>query len=222
MDRQQLISEITFNVKNADIETLIKIKSLLPVKPLMTIRTPKPSPTPRVQSLGESIDIYTDGSSFTNDSNHPGGWGFVVYINGKMIEERYGGEKISTNNRMELTALERGLFYILGSEQGSISSVVFHIDSMYVINSFRGMTIEGGKIDYGRSWVGNWRKNNWNHKVNLSNKEIIIQIHDLILKVLKVGIELHFKHVPAHKGDIGNERADELAKKGCKMAEELD
>ncbi|NVN97222.1 ribonuclease HI, partial [Candidatus Nomurabacteria bacterium] len=60
--------------------------------------------------MNKHIEIYTDGSSLGNPG--PGGWGTVVVINGKIVEELGGHDKDTTNNRMELQAAIEALKYI--------------------------------------------------------------------------------------------------------------
>ena len=85
------------------------------------------------------IKIYSDGSCIGNPG--PGGWAAIILEKNKK-KEIFGGEKITTNNRMELTAVIKALNLIKNESKISIYS-----DSKYIIN---GITI----------WMKNWKKNN--------------------------------------------------------------
>ena len=72
--------------------------------------------------------LYTDGSCSPNPGR--GGWGFVVVENDKKIHDGCGGEAETTNNRMEMTAIIKGLEYLKNS-----STITIFTDSSYVVNS---------------------------------------------------------------------------------------
>ena len=86
------------------------------------------------------LKIWTDGSCLGNPG--PGGWGFVA-TDGTHIAERNGGEKNTTNNRMELMAVICALTAARRHDELEI-----HTDSQYVKN---GVQV----------WIKNWKKNNW-------------------------------------------------------------
>ena len=93
------------------------------------------------------IKIYTDGACIGNPG--PGGWAAIVILeNGK--KELFGGEKLTTNNRMELTAAIKALEYCAEQEkkQPSLKHVRIFTDSTYVKE---GITV----------WINSWEKNNW-------------------------------------------------------------
>ena len=94
-----------------------------------------------MQSI-QPIQIYTDGSCKGNPG--PGGWAAVIFSNGQMIKELSGGDANTTNNKMEITAVIKGLQAIPSSSKIDIFS-----DSSYVINS---MT---------RNWKRNVNKDLW-------------------------------------------------------------
>lgn len=114
----------------------------------------------------------------------------MVIISGGKIMELGGGEKHTTNNRMELTASIQALSPVKGKNK-----IIFHTDSSYVIN---GIT----------KWIYNWEKKNW---VGTNKKDILNK--DLWVKLSKVtrGKNIEWKHVRGHVGIAGNERADFLA-----------
>ena len=93
------------------------------------------------------IKIYTDGACAGNPG--PGGWSAVILTeNGK--KEIFGGEKLTTNNRMELTATIKAIEYCVEKEgkQPSLKQIVIYTDSTYVKE---GITV----------WINTWEKNNW-------------------------------------------------------------
>ena len=88
----------------------------------------------------KQVEIYTDRACSGNPG--PGGWGAII-VYGKTEKELCGGEKNSTNNRMELMAVIQALKYL--SEPYLVE---LYTDSIYVKN---GIT----------QWIGNWTKNGW-------------------------------------------------------------
>ena len=137
------------------------------------------------------VNLYTDGACKGNPG--PGGWGVVIIKNGKPVDEIYGGELNTTNNRMELLAVIHGLNKI---EEGD--TVRVNTDSMYVKN---GIT----------SWINKWVENGWKTaaKKDVANKDLWVKLHNIV-EVRKVT----WNWVRGHSGDAGNERADFLANKG--------
>jgi ribonuclease HI len=85
--------------------------------------------------------IYTDGACSGNPG--PGGWGTVVYFSDGGIQELGGGDRATTNNRMELQAAIDGLAYYVNS--GQKQPIVLYTDSEYVKN---GIT----------KWISGWKK----------------------------------------------------------------
>ena len=134
------------------------------------------------------LKIWTDGSCLGNPG--PGGWGFVA-TNGKDVAERCGGEKNTTNNKMELTAVIKAL-----TAARKHSELEIHTDSQYVKNGMQ-------------SWIKNWKKNNWKtaDKKPVKNQELWQQLDELA-SVIKI----HWVWVKGHAGEEFNERVDTLAR----------
>ena len=134
------------------------------------------------------LKIWTDGSCLGNPG--PGGWAFIV-TNGKDIAERNGGEKETTNNRMELTAVIKAL-----SAAKKHDELEIHTDSQYVKN---GMQV----------WVPQWKNNNWKTaaKKPVKNKELWQQLDELAQTK-----KITWVWVKGHAGQEMNERCDELAR----------
>lgn len=132
------------------------------------------------------INIYTDGSSRGNPG--PGGYG-VVLLYKNQRKELSQGYRLTTNNRMELTAVIKALEALKNDQ----IEITIYSDSKYVVES-----IEKG-------WIWNWEKKNFKKKLNSDLWKIFIPLY----KKHKV----KFKWVKGHSGDVENDRCDELANK---------
>ncbi|MCL1911068.1 MAG: ribonuclease HI [Leptospirales bacterium] len=134
------------------------------------------------------IYLYTDGACSGNPG--PGGWAAVIK-DGSSDTEFSGGDKNTTNNKMELTAVIEGLSRI---EKDSAVTVI--TDSEYVKN---GIT----------QWIFNWIKNGWKtaSKQPVKNKELWVSLLELT-KERKVT----WQWVRGHSGNAENERCDFLAR----------
>ena len=140
--------------------------------------------------MADKVIIHTDGACSGNPG--PGGWGAVLQYNGT-IKELKGGETLTTNNRMELTAATEALNALKRPCQ-----VELHTDSTYVKD---GLT----------KWIFGWKKNGWKtaDKKPVKNVELW-QALDLAVARHKID----WRWVKGHDGDTWNERADELANEG--------
>jgi ribonuclease HI len=143
---------------------------------------------------GEFISIYTDGGCLNNPG--PGGFG-VVIIDGKNRIELTGGFRLTTNNRMELTACIVALRSLKKP-----SRAVLTTDSRYVVNG-----IEKG-------WAKKWRSKNWmrdkNHRAENTD------LWSDLLDVLDMH-EVSFQWVRGHSGHPENERCDFLASESAHL-----
>ena len=142
------------------------------------------------------INIYTDGSCLGNPG--PGGWAAII-LKDNNKKELFGGEKITTNNRMELTAAINALEYcaLEDGKQPSFKQINIYTDSNYVKD---GINI----------WINNWEKNNWKtaDKKNVKNVDLWKQLKQLV-KLEKID----WCWVKGHSDDPMNDLADALAKK---------
>jgi ribonuclease HI len=138
----------------------------------------------------DTITIYTDGACKGNPG--PGGWGAWLRV-GAHERELWGGELLTTNNRMELTAVIEAL-----SALKRHSPVVIHTDSEYVR---QGIT----------NWIHNWKKRGWKTADHKPVKNIDLWQR---LDALAAGHKVQWRWVKGHAGDPGNERADALANRG--------
>ena len=142
------------------------------------------------------IKIYTDGACIGNPG--PGGWAAIVLFENKK-KELFGGEKLTTNNRMELTAAIKALEYCAREEkkQLSLKDVKIFTDSVYVKE---GITV----------WINNWKKNNWKtaDKKNVKNVDLWKK-----LKSLTNSNQVEWYWIKSHSENPMNDLADKLAKK---------
>ena len=134
-----------------------------------------------------TVEIYSDGACRGNPG--PGGWGALLRYNG-VEKELSGGEKETTNNRMEMTAVIEALKAL-----NRPCKVAITTDSQYVKN---GIT----------SWIINWKKNGWrgSNKKPVKNQELWKTLDELVSKH-----EVSWHWVKGHSGHPENEKADQLA-----------
>jgi len=128
----------------------------------------------------------------------PGGWAAVVLLENEK-KELFGGEKLTTNNRMELTAAIKSLEYCAKQEkkQLSLKRVKIFTDSTYVKE---GITV----------WINSWEKNNWKtaDKKNVKNIDLWKRLKELVKSN-----QVEWNWVKGHSEDPMNDLADKLAKK---------
>ena len=143
-----------------------------------------------------SIEIYTDGACKGNPG--PGGWG-VLLKSGATEKELFGGERSTTNNRMEMMAVIQALQALKRP-----CAVTLYLDSQYVL---KGIT----------EWLPGWKAKGWRTaaKQPVKNAELWQQLDQL---VQTGGHTIDWRWVRGHNGDPGNERADALANRGVELA----
>jgi ribonuclease HI len=137
----------------------------------------------------EAVEIWTDGGCKPNPG--PGGWGAVLRFRG-VEKELTGAEKVTTNNRMELTAAAAALETLTRP-----CRVVLHTDSEYVRN---GVT----------RWSAGWVRKNWRNAAGdpVANMDLWRRLLDAAKPH-----QVEWKWVRGHSGDVMNERVDVLATK---------
>ena len=140
--------------------------------------------------MTETVVIYTDGACKGNPG--PGGWGAWMRW-GEHEKELFGGDPLTTNNRMELTAVIEALAALKRS-----TPVAIYTDSEYVKN---GIT----------TWIHGWKKRGWitADKKPVKNVELWQKLDGLVNQH-----QVSWHWVRGHTGDPGNERADQLANRG--------
>ena len=141
-----------------------------------------------------ALEIWTDGACKQNPG--VGGWGALL-VWGEHKLELFGGEKLTTNNQMELTAVISAL-----SALKRPCPVIIHTDSTYVRD---GIT----------KWIHNWKRNGWRtaDKKEVKNADLWQRLDDLVGRY-----DIEWRWVKGHNGDPGNEKADELANQGVEVA----
>ncbi|MES9860564.1 MAG: ribonuclease HI [Candidatus Thiodiazotropha sp. LLP2] len=140
--------------------------------------------------MTQIVELFSDGACKGNPG--PGGWGVVLRYAGQ--EKRlHGGEPDTTNNRMELLAVIRGL-----QELTRASRVQVTTDSQYVKN---GIT----------QWIHGWKRNGWktSARKSVKNADLWRMLDSEVSKH-----EVDWQWVKGHAGHPGNELADELANMG--------
>lgn len=147
---------------------------------------------PRKSRKNTKLVIYTDGACSGNPG--PGGWGALMQF-GPKEKELFGGEDETTNNRMELMAAIQALEAV---KPDYTDTITLWTDSTYVM---KGIT----------EWIHGWKRRGWKK----SNKKPVLNA-DLWQRLDTVNSRFHvdWKWVKGHAGIAGNERADELARKG--------
>lgn len=143
-----------------------------------------------------TVEVYTDGACKGNPG--PGGWG-VLLQSGEKTRELFGGELVTTNNRMEMTAVIQAL-----QSLSRPCAVTLFLDSQYVL---KGIT----------EWLPGWKARGWRTaaKAPVKNVDLWQQLDRL---VAGSGHKIDWRWVRGHNGDPGNERADALANRGVELA----
>ena len=136
------------------------------------------------------VEIWTDGACSGNPG--PGGWGAVLRYAGREKELK-GGEELTTNNRMELTAAIEALESLKRP-----CAISLHTDSQYLRG---GVTV----------WLGRWKRNGWRtaDRKPVKNEDLWRRLDAAVQSH-----EIEWRWVKGHAGDQYNERADELAREG--------
>lgn len=141
-----------------------------------------------------TLVVYTDGGCSGNPG--PGGWACVI-IDGEKEETLSGGEKSTTNNRMELTAAIEALSAVVQNSQYGGRAVHIFCDSQYVKN---GIT----------SWIRSWKKNGWR---TAAKKPVLNRDLWERLDTLSASLDISWSWVKGHAGIKYNELCDELCQK---------
>ena len=134
------------------------------------------------------VTIYTDGACSGNPG--PGGWASILMAGG-VKKELSGGERDTTNNRMELMAVIEGLKALKRPCKVDIYS-----DSAYIVNAFS------------QNWIDKWIRNGWKNsaKAEVANSDLWKELIDLTSKH-----NVTFHKVKGHADNEFNNRCDELA-----------
>jgi len=138
----------------------------------------------------DKVEIFTDGACKGNPGT--GGWGALLLADGRS-KELFGGERNTTNNRMELTAVIEALKALTRP-----CEVVLHTDSQYVQ---KGIS----------EWIHGWKARGWKTAAKAPVKNV-----DLwqALDTVQATHQVEWRWIKGHAGHEGNERADALANRG--------
>ena len=137
-----------------------------------------------------AVIIHTDGACSGNPG--PGGWGAILRYGGRE-KELQGGEVLTTNNRMELTAAIMALEALTRA-----ATVELHTDSQYLRDGIS-------------KWIHGWKRNGWktSDKKPVKNAELWQRLDQALGRH-----QVSWHWVKGHAGHDDNERADELARQG--------
>ena len=139
------------------------------------------------------VVVYTDGACKGNPG--PGGWGALLIYEGRE-KEIFGGEVLTTNNRMELMAVIRALEALKRD-----CTIDLYLDSQYVKQGIE-------------SWIHKWKKNGWQtaDRKPVKNADLWRELDALVATH-----RIRWHWVRGHADTPGNHRADELANRGVGM-----
>ena len=141
--------------------------------------------------MGTELKIFTDGGCSGNPG--PGGWAYIIVDDLNIIKEKWGAEKETTNNRMELTGAIAALEAV---RELAVSppGITLYTDSQYVQ---KGMT----------KWIQNWKQKNW----QTSGREMV-KNQDLWQRLdeLAGGFSVNWTWIRGHAGNEFNERCDRM------------
>lgn len=139
-----------------------------------------------------TVYIFTDGACSYNPG--PGGYGAIVLDPNSKVTELAGGEKSTTNNRMEITAAIVSLNHV----SDFTGYVRVYTDSKYLINA-------------STKWLKGWKLRGWKTSSggDVLNQDLWVELEKAVNSLKAQSLE--WVYVPGHAGHPGNERADELA-----------
>ncbi len=171
----------------AEAEAWLENPSYGPARPKEKPRPAAGQPAPEHSS--ESLVIYTDGGAINNPG--PGGYGIVI-CNGEGRRQLSGGFRLTTNNRMEMTACLVALREVAGSGR----PIVLYSDSSYLVNGIA------------KGWAQSWRKRGWRKSDGSAalNVDLWAELLDLLEQE-----NVTFRWVKGHAGHELNEVCDRLA-----------
>lgn len=149
------------------------------------------------------LRVFTDGACSGNPG--PGGWATLfLYPEGRKVISGHSLE--TTNNRMELLAVVKALFY--GLEDFKYESIEIHSDSAYVVNALT------------KGWLEKWQQGNWK-----TSKGEAVKNYDLWKRLLsylsmaeKSNVSIKFVKVKGHDGNCFNELVDQEARRESNIA----
>ena len=139
-------------------------------------------------TAGPDTGVFTDGSAMPNPG--PGGWGAVWVVDGEIRAQDHGHDPDTTNNRMELMALHRGVELVPDGTPATVYS-----DSNLVVRTVT-------------EWAAGWERRGWKRKTGpVENLDLVRPLYEL----LRSRPEIEVVWIRAHAGNRWNEYADALA-----------
>lgn len=137
---------------------------------------------------GPDTGVFTDGAASPNPG--PGGWGAVWVVDGEIRARDHGHEPHTTNNRMELTALHRGIELVPPGTPATVYS-----DSNLVVRTVT-------------EWAPGWERRGWRRRTGpVENLDLVRPLYELV----RSRPEIEVSWIRAHAGNRWNEYADALA-----------
>jgi len=145
------------------------------------------------------LHVFSDGACEPNPG--PGGWGVAIYRDGVEIASDHGGDADTTNNRMELTGLLKGI----EAAEALRAPVTVWCDSQYAVKGTN-------------EWRHGWKKNGWQRggpNADPKNRRLLnAELWQAIDAALSGAGQIAIRWCKGHAGIVGNERADELSNLG--------
>ena len=142
----------------------------------------------KYKPTGPQTGIFTDGSSIPNPG--PVGWGYVHVVDGAVVDQKWGHDPQTTNNRMELTGLISALTALPND-----AKITIYTDSNLCVQTIN-------------LWADTWAKNGWKRKTgDIANLDLVRQLYDLA----KAHPHVKLEWIKAHNGWLWNEYADSLS-----------
>ncbi len=137
---------------------------------------------------GPTTGVFTDGAAHPNPG--PGGWGAVYVVDNQIIAQAHGSEPLTTNNRMELTALIAGYQLVPAGQ-----AAVVLTDSQLCVDTIN-------------SWAATWEKNGWKRKSGaIKNLDLVQELY----RLARAHPQIELRWIKSHNGYRWNEYADALA-----------
>jgi ribonuclease HI len=150
--------------------------------------------------MKQGFVLVSDGACSKNPG--PGGWGLIVLSPDGRVREFGGADEATTNNRMELFGVYRGLQEVYRSQTSSADSkeVLIISDSKYV-------------LDGAQKSVWNWIRNGWKTSAGeaVKNQDLWEKIHQGLSLLQEKGFRFEYRRVKGHAGSEANERVDQIA-----------
>ena len=155
-----------------------------------------------MKGVNMNIRLFTDGACSNNPG--PGGYGCLVLMHESIIKVS-GYEENTTNNRMELKAVIKGIEKVLNviyQENYDVEKLEVISDSSYVVNAFN------------KNWFKKWKTNGFKtvEGKEIKNIDLWLELDKFLNEIEFLKINLVFTKIKGHAGDYFNETVDELAK----------